>query len=107
MGLKYFYFVFLLTLFFVSCDTSTEGVSEDYVSRSGKELYIKHCVVCHGMDGKLGASGSKDLSMSTIDTSAMANIIKNGINGMPRQGRYFKTEKELANTIEFVISLRN
>jgi cytochrome c5 len=55
----------------------------------------------------LGASGSKDLSRSKLDSSAMIHIIKNGINGMPRQGRYFKTEQELANTIEFVKSLRN
>jgi mono/diheme cytochrome c family protein len=107
MGLRYFCTGLLLVFLIVSCESGNEEVSDSYVSRSGKELYMKHCVVCHGIDGRLGASGSKDLSRSKLDSSAMIHIIKNGTNGMPRQGRYFKTEQELANTIEFVKSLRN
>ena len=90
----------------VSCDETSTEVPDGYVSRSGKTIYIKRCIVCHGPDGKLGASGSKDLSKSRMDSLKMVKMIKEGGNGMPRQKKYFVTDEELANTIEYVKSLR-
>jgi len=52
-------------------------------SMDGKELFKANCVVCHGNDGKLGASGAKDLSTSTMDVAEMKQIILNGKGLMP------------------------
>jgi cytochrome c6 len=90
----------------VACDSTPTEVPDGYVSRPGKEIYTDRCVVCHGPDGKLGASGAKDLTRSTMDSTEMVDVIKNGRNGMPRQARYFVTDQELANTIDYIISLR-
>jgi len=56
---------------------SNTGISE------GKTLYEKNCVLCHGNDGKLGASGAKDLSASTMGVTEMKEIILHGKGLMP------------------------
>jgi mono/diheme cytochrome c family protein len=37
-----------------------------------------NCGLCHGADGKLGASGSKDLTATTLDLNGIKEIILNG-----------------------------
>nr|MBK9652077.1 cytochrome c [Bacteroidota bacterium] len=39
-------------------------------------------MLCHGDDGKLGLSGSKDLTASTLSREDKINIITNGKNAM-------------------------
>lgn len=57
---------------------SNEGLSE------GKALYENNCVVCHGADGKLGISGSKDLSKTELDLAGINQIILQGKGMMPK-----------------------
>ncbi len=52
-------------------------------SSDGESLYKANCVLCHGSDGKLGASGAKDLSTSTMEFSEMKEIILHGKGLMP------------------------
>lgn len=52
-------------------------------ANDGESLYKANCVLCHGGDGKLGASGAKDLSASTMDVAAMKEIIIHGKGLMP------------------------
>ena len=106
MGLRNLFIASFVGIIAVGCDSTPSEVPDDYVSRSGKELYTDRCVVCHGPDGKLGASGAKDLTKSKMDSTNMVDVIKNGRNGMPRQAQYFLTDEELSNTIEYVKSLR-
>jgi len=49
----------------------------------GESLYKANCLVCHGNDGKLGLSGSKDLSVSTLNSDAIKDMILHGKNSMP------------------------
>ncbi|MBX3163696.1 MAG: c-type cytochrome [Bacteroidetes bacterium] len=49
----------------------------------GKTLYEMNCKLCHGSDGKLGASGSKDLSMTEFDNEGIKKIILRGKGLMP------------------------
>ncbi len=37
-----------------------------------------NCSLCHGADGKLGASGAKDISTTELDVAGIKNIILNG-----------------------------
>ena len=48
----------------------------------GKSIYETKCTMCHGADGKLGLSGSKDLTLSTLTRDEKIAIIQNGKNSM-------------------------
>jgi mono/diheme cytochrome c family protein len=48
----------------------------------GKALYEANCRLCHGDDGKLGLSGAKDLTATTMDLPAIKDIILHGKNMM-------------------------
>ncbi len=79
---------------------------EGYKARSGKLIYKKHCVSCHGDDGKLGAAGAKDLTASKMDSTGIVNILEKGKNGMPRQIQYFESDEEVTNIIDYLNSMR-
>lgn len=98
-----------IALLVTACGDSAKSefdTPEGYKSRSGKVIYQKHCVSCHGSDGKLGAAGARDLTSSKMDSLAIVDIIRNGKNAMPRQIQYIETEEELANTVNYIKSLR-
>ena len=96
-----------LGLMLVGCEEPPNPADDpDYKSRTGKTIYKERCTTCHGGDGKLGDSGAKDLSVSKIDSAAIANIIENGKNGMPRLGKYIYNDEEMGNTVQYVKSLR-
>lgn len=54
----------------------------EIASNDGKALYQNNCVLCHGADGKNGASGAIDISATQMDAAAISNIILNGRNTM-------------------------
>ena len=58
------------------------------VSASGKNIFDSKCANCHGSDGKLGLSGAKDLTISTLSRQEKIEIITNGKNAM----RSFKND---------------
>ncbi len=62
-----------------------KGVSKGVIAgdNSGKTLYENNCKLCHGSDGKLGASGAKDLTATVIDLAAIKEIIVHGKGAMP------------------------
>jgi len=48
----------------------------------GEKTYKQFCMVCHGKDGKMGASGAANLAESTLSMEEQIEIIKNGRNTM-------------------------
>ena len=57
-------------LLLVSCSSSGDNVKSEPTETpevAGENLFIMHCAACHGDDGKLGASGAKDLTASRLD----------------------------------------
>ncbi|PBQ30823.1 hypothetical protein CNR22_03210 [Sphingobacteriaceae bacterium] len=64
-----------------------KGIPKDggevIASNDGEKLFKANCVVCHGNDGKLGASGAKDLSATTMEVAEMKQIILHGKGLMP------------------------
>jgi cytochrome c6 len=71
-----------------------------------KDLYTLNCASCHGMDGKLGGSGSKDLSKSTLSDTEMIDIITNGKNNMPAMKDVIQDPAKIKNLVDFVKTLR-
>lgn len=63
----------------IAKDVSTTEIA----ATDGKALYEINCKLCHGSDGKLGASGAKDLAITELDVTSIKEIILNGKGVMP------------------------
>lgn len=48
----------------------------------GKRLYKNHCVACHGMDGKMGFNGAKDLTETELTLEERKILIAYGRGSM-------------------------
>lgn len=94
--------------FLQSCGEANEPTVEKPKSpqEEAKDLYTLNCASCHGMDGKLGGSGSKDLSKSNLTDSEMIEIITNGKNNMPAMKDVIQDQSKIKNLAEFVKTLR-
>jgi mono/diheme cytochrome c family protein len=57
--------------------SSNEGNQMD-----GAGIYKKYCVICHGVDGKLGVSGAKDITVCTLTEAERIVLIAKGKNTM-------------------------
>ncbi|MBA2612843.1 MAG: cytochrome c [Bacteroidetes bacterium] len=57
--------------------------TENIAANDGKALYEANCNLCHGPNGKLGMSGAKDLTATTMDVAAIKDIISHGKGAMP------------------------
>ena len=42
------------------------------------QLILQNCELCHGPDGKLGANGSKNLTVSELDLNARIAMVSKG-----------------------------
>jgi len=48
----------------------------------GKKTFKQYCMICHGKDGKMGASGATNLATSTLTLAEKIEVIKKGRNTM-------------------------
>lgn len=69
-------------------------------------LFEINCSNCHGMDGKLGNSGAKDLSQSTMSDAEIVTILEEGKNAMPPMGMLMENSSDMDSIVVFVKSLR-
>lgn len=85
-----------------SAETGTEKPET-----KGQSVYESQCSRCHGSNGKLGLSGAKDLSVTTLTPAEMVPVISNGSNGgmMPAFNEKLSPEeiKDVADYIEAVL----
>jgi cytochrome c6 len=44
----------------------------------GAKIFKQNCELCHGADGKLGANGSKDLTVSELDLNERIAMVTKG-----------------------------
>jgi len=70
-----------------------------------KKLYKQNCVICHGIDGKLGLNNSKDLTKSPMTVAERISVIKNGKGAMTPFGSILK-EKEIKAVAEYTFKLK-
>ena len=97
-------------LLLVSCSSSGDNVKPgptDTPEVVGENLFIMHCAVCHGDDGKLGASGAKDLSSSTLNDAAILKILKEGKNAMPPMNDLLVNNENIQLVLAHTKKLRN
>lgn len=73
----------------------------------GENLFIMNCAACHGENGKLGASGAKDLTMSRLKDNEIMKILREGKNSMPSMKANLETKKNMDLVIAHVKRLRH
>ncbi len=71
----------------------------------GRKVFKQNCVVCHGLDGKLGANGSKDLGVSKMSLDERKAIIKNGKGAMVGLGTLLKPD-EIEAVAQYTLKLK-
>ena len=110
MKTKFFIFgVFIAT--FISCGGKKEdsgpatSMVADVPAIDGEKIFKISCSVCHGVDGKLGLNGSKDLSVSVLTLEERIALITNGKGVMPAQGAILKPE-EIKAVAEYTFKLK-
>ena len=85
-----------------ACSQSGSG-SQTSVS-TGEAVYKKYCVLCHGLDGKLGLNGSKDLTISKLTLEERIIQVTKGKNTMtPFQG--ILSPEEIKAVAEYTMTL--
>lgn len=55
---------------------------EEKMLAQGKRLFKKHCVSCHGVNGKMGFNGAKDLTESQLSLDERKLLIAYGRESM-------------------------
>jgi cytochrome c6 len=71
----------------------------------GSKVFKTSCAICHGGDGKLGANGSKDLTLSAMNVTERIAIITAGKGTMPAQGSIL-TADEIKAVAEYTMTLK-
>ncbi len=71
---------------------------------AGKLIYTNTCVTCHGADGKLGLSGSKDLSQTAMTAEEQKALIRSGKNAMP--GYKDLTDEQVDAVVQYVATFK-
>ena len=96
-------------VFLLSCGGAEETEEQWSTSsiENGEQLYTIHCLRCHGASGDLGASGSKNLKISTLKSPEIIKIITEGKGAMPAYANTLDSEEKFNWLSEYVISLRN
>ncbi len=71
----------------------------------GKKLFKQNCVICHGIDGKLGMNNSKDLTISTLTKEERVSIVKNGKGTMNAFKAILKPE-QIQAVVDYTFTLK-
>lgn len=100
-------FVGLVFLAF-GCNSSSSSIetTENPEVLTGQQLFVKNCASCHGMDGKLGMSGAKDLTLSKLNREATIEIINKGKNNMPPFEMMLSSQSNVESVADFILSLK-
>jgi cytochrome c6 len=98
-----------LALLGVSCENNSKHIQADSTDQlpltqvEKETLFRTNCASCHGMDGKLGLSGAKDLTQTKLTNTQLKKLIQKGKNGMPP----FEDLIPEANKIEALVETIN
>ena len=74
--------VISLSLFAIVIACAGKESTKNAAAPDGEAIYKKYCILCHGVDGKLGLNGSKDISISTVPEAERIVQITKGKNTM-------------------------
>ena len=70
----------LLLAIIIACSGKESSKSASTID--GEAIYKKYCALCHGVNGKLGLNGSKDITISKLTEPERIVQITKGKNTM-------------------------
>jgi|TARA_R110000737_G_scaffold50259_1_gene71218 cytochrome c6 len=98
---------FIGIAFLAACKSEPKTCTDcEETAATGKDLYYNQCSACHGVDGKLGNSGAKDLTESKLADSQIEEILNEGKGAMPAQIQLIGKPSQMDSVVEFVKTLR-
>ena len=109
MVLKNIRLLGFMSLFLLACQApqkQQDDFAQQTPAEQGASLFTMHCAQCHGENGKLGASGAKDLSMSKLSDAQIIKLIKNGKGAMPSMKALLETDENINLVLSHVKGLR-
>jgi cytochrome c6 len=71
----------------------------------GMAVFRKYCVTCHGVDGKLGLNGARDLSQSVLSLEDRVTVITQGRKVMTPFGEVLSPE-EIKAVAAYTLTLK-
>ncbi len=93
---------FLALVMWVACGGGDKTAAT--ASGSGEAICKKYCVTCHGIDGKLGLNGYKDLSISKLTEAERIVQVTKGKNTMtPFEG--ILSPEEIKAVVAYTMTL--
>jgi len=99
-----YYQIFSLVILFILILSCSENDSKKNIS--GKDIFKKNCVICHGVDGTLGLNGAKDLTKSTLSIDEKILQVTNG-KGLMTPFKNILTETEIKQVVDYVQTMKN
>ena len=101
MKAKYFLLFLLLAL------RSIRATGQSTIAlATGKALFVKHCIKCHGPDGTKGYWGAKNLRKSKLGDEGLFKTVSNGRWIMPAWKETL-SRAEISSVISYVKTLRD
>ncbi len=101
LSMKYL-LLFTIILLFTFCESN---VKKSVKPLTGKDIFRKNCVLCHGIKGDLMTNGAKDLRLSEMSLDERIQVITYGRNVMTGFEQQLSPE-EIKLVAEFTLSLK-
>jgi mono/diheme cytochrome c family protein len=89
---------------FYACSNSGSA-NHSNKAADGAHLYKQYCLVCHGVDGKLGLNGSKDLTISTLTEAERIVQVTEGKNTMT-PFKHVLSPEEIKAVVAYTFTLK-
>lgn len=86
-------------------NSTSKKADKKVAALDGKKIYKANCVTCHGMDGKLGINGSKDLTLCELDLEERIALITNG-KGVMTAFSNLLSEEKIKAVAEYTLTLK-
>lgn len=102
--MKQYLYILSLLILIIAC-AGKEKANPYAAAPDGEALYKKYCVLCHGVDGKLGLNGSKDITVTALTLDEIIVQVTKGKNTMtPFEG--IMTPEEIKAVSEYAVTLK-
>lgn len=72
---------------------------------SGATLYRKHCVTCHGANGKLQLNGAKDITLSEMSVGERVKHVRDG-KGLMTPFKDVLSPAEINAVVDYSMTLK-
>ena len=89
-----------------SGDDAPKSVTGDIeAAPDGYAIYKKNCVACHGLDGKMGFAGAKDLTQTKTSIAEIEQQVSKGKGAMSAFEKLL-TKEEIKAVSQYAYELR-